>query len=190
MPDSGQRRGCERAGMSPQLSAALGFGIRELALAVVLVMSAAGALVLVGAAARGGRWRLLRPRRGTVSVGPWSPVAEGVRVLLDRGPARFRAESLTIVVENGGSLVIGAAGAADRSAARQVVVGRGGKLRVAAAEIGEPEEFLASGRTVWLCAEGGRASGPESAAAARARPGDGGPADGQGGVFGQPGGAR
>ena len=86
--------------------------------------------------------------------------------------------------------MIGAAGAADRRAAGQVVVGQGEKLRVAAAEIGEPEEFLASGRAVWLCAEGGRASGPESAAAARARRGDGRPADGQGGVFGEPGGAR
>ena len=87
--------------MSPQLSTALGVGIRELALAAVLVMSAAGALVLAGAAARGGRWRLLRPRRGTASAGPWSPVAEGVRVLFDGGPARFRAGSLTIVIEKG-----------------------------------------------------------------------------------------
>ena len=111
-------------------------------------------------------------------------------MLLDGGPARFRAGSLTIVVENGGSLVIGAAGAADRRAAGEVVVGRGEKLRVAAAEIGEPEEFLASGRAVWLCAAGGRASGRGSAAAARAQRGDGRPADGQGGVFGEPGGAR
>jgi hypothetical protein len=165
MPDCGRRPGCERAGMSPQLATALGLGIRELAQAVVLVMSAAGSVVLAAVAAKRGRWRLLRPRRGTVSAGPWSPVAQGVRVLLDGGPAWFRAGPLTIVVENGGSLVIGAAGATDTAAAGEVVVGRGEKLRVAPADLGEPEEFLASGRAVWLCARAPRAAGPGNAGA-------------------------
>jgi hypothetical protein len=86
-------------------------------------------------------------------------------VLLDGGPARFRAGPLTIVVENGGSLVIGAAGATDTAAAGEVVVGRGEKLRVAAADLGEPEEFLASGRAVWLCTGARRAGGPGNAGA-------------------------
>lgn len=173
MPDSPRPPGGEHAGVSPQLSTALGFGIRELAQAVLLAMSTAGALVLAAVAARQARWRLLRPRRGTVSAGPWPPVAQGVRVLLDGGPAWFRAGPLTIVVENGGSLVIGAAGSAYTATAREVVVGPGETLRVAAADVAEPEEFLASGRAVWLCAGGGRASGSGATTAARSQRDDG-----------------
>ena len=143
--------------MSPQLWTALGADIRELAQILVLVMSAAGVVALAAVAARRGRWRLLRTRRGTVSAGPWSPVEQGVRVLLDGGPARFRAGPSTIVVQNGGGLVIGAAGSADTAAARELVVERGKTLRVAAADVGEPEEFLASGRAVWLCVDRARA---------------------------------
>jgi hypothetical protein len=159
--------------MSSQLPTALGLGIRELAQAVVLVMSAVGIVVLAAVAARRGRWRWLRPRRGTVSAGPWSPVEQGVRVLLDGGPARLRAGPLTVVVENGGTLVLGAAASGGTPAAGEVVVGSGESLRVAAAEVGDPEEFLASGRAIWLCAGGGRSSGPERVAAPpRARRGD------------------
>ena len=159
--------------MSSQLSTALGFGIRELAQAVVLVMSTAGAVALAAVAARRGRWRLLRPRRGTVSAGPWPAAEQGVRVLLDGGPARFRAGPSTIVVQNGGCLVLGAIGPAGTAAAGEVVVGRGETLRVAAADVGDPEEFLASGRAVWLCMDRGRANGSGRATAPpRARHGE------------------
>jgi hypothetical protein len=151
--------------MSTQLPTALGLGIRELAQALVLVMSTAAAAALAAVAARRGRWRLLRPRRGTVSAGPWTPAEQGVRVLLDGGPARFRAGPSTIVVQNGGGLVIGLAGSGRPPAAGEVVVARGQTLRVAAAGLGEPEEFLASGRAVWLCVGRARASGPGQAGA-------------------------
>jgi hypothetical protein len=134
--------------MSPQLWTALGLGIGELAQAGVLVMSTVGTVVLAAVAARRCRWRLLRPRCGTTSAGPWSPVEQGVRVLLEGGPARFRAGPRTVVVENGGTLVIDEARSPGVGCAGEVVVGRGETLRVAAAEVGEPEEFLASGRAV------------------------------------------
>ena len=159
--------------MSPQLWTALGSGVRELAQALVLVMSAAGAVALAAVAARSDRWRLLRPRRGTVSAGPWSPAEQGVRVLLDGGPARFRAGPSTIVVQNGGGLVIGATGSRRGAAAGEVVVARGKTLRVAAADVGEPEEFLASGRAVWLCVDRARASGPGHAETPQRAQGDG-----------------
>ena len=94
-------------------------------------------------------------------------------MLLDGGPARFRAGPSTIVVQNGGGLVIGAAGSADTVAAREVVVERGKTLRVAAADVGEPEEFLASGRAVWLCVDRARASGPGHAWTPQGAQGDG-----------------
>ena len=176
--------------MSPHLSTALGFGIRELAQAAVLVMSAAGALVLAAVAAQARPLAPVTPaprhRLGGAVVtgrgGRTGAPRRGPGTVQGRVPDHRRGER--------GSLVIGAAGAADRTAAGQVVVRRGESLRVAAAEIDEPEEFLASGRAVWLCAEGGQESGPGSAAAARARRGDRRPADGQDGVFGEPGGAR
>ena len=140
---------------------------------MVLVMSAAGTAVLAAVAARRERWRLLRPHRGTVSAGPWSPAEQGVRVLLDGGPARFRAGPSTIVVQNGGGLVIGTTGSRRCAAAGEVVVARGKTLHVAAADVGEPEEFLASGRAVWLCLDRTRASGRGHAGTPQRAQGDG-----------------
>jgi hypothetical protein len=149
--------------VSAQLSTALGLGIRELAHALVLVMSGAAtvALVLVmsGAAtvalasveAARGRWRFLRRRPGTVSAGSWAPAEAGVRVLLEGGPTRFRAGRLTIVVEDGGALAIGRPGR-HRASAGTLVVGPGCTLRVAAAEVGHPEESPVEARGLWLCA--------------------------------------
>jgi hypothetical protein len=158
--------------VSPQLSAALGSGIRELAQAALLVMSATGTVVLAAVAARRGFWRLRRPRGRTVSAGPWPPVERGTRLLLQGGPARFRAGPASVIVENGGTIVIAPSRSPATSRAGEAVIGRGEVLRVSAADLGEPEEFLASGRTLWLCTGTGRArDAADAAASPRAAPG-------------------
>jgi hypothetical protein len=141
-----------------QLPTALGLGIRELAQALVLVASGAATIALACVAAARGRWRALRRRRGTLSAGPWAPAGTGVRVLLEGGPARFRAGPLTIVVEDGGALAI-------RARRRRpppvgtVVVGSGCTLRVAAYELSDPDDSAAA-RALWLCAGDGDPPAP------------------------------
>jgi hypothetical protein len=151
--------------VSAQLSTALGLGIRELAHALVLVMSGAATVALASVGAARGRWRFLRRRLGTVSAGPWAPAEAGVRVLLEGGPTRFRAGRLTIVVEDGGALAIGRPGR-HRASAGTLVVGPGCTLRVAAAEVGHPEESPVEARGLWLCA-GSRGAAAERDGARR-----------------------
>jgi hypothetical protein len=156
--------------VTPQLYTALGLGIRELAQVLAPAMAAAGALAMAAVGARRARWRLVRARGRAVSAGPWAPVERGVAVLLEGGPARFRAAAGTIIVENGGALVFPARRSGGTAAGRDVVVGQGETLRVCAADLGDPEHFLGSGEAVWLCA-GSRSASPASSAPPAARHG-------------------
>lgn len=156
--------------MSPQLAYAFDYGMWGVAWALVVVIVGLAVVAALGAAVNDLRWRLVRRRAGALAAGPWDPAAGGVNVLLAGGPARFRAAARSVVVENGGMLVLGAGRSTGAGLGRNVLVAEGAALRISAAEIGELEHVAGGGETIWLCVRRSAARiGQEPGARSRGR---------------------
>lgn len=152
--------------MSPGFAYAFDVGMWGVVWALVVVIVGLAIAAALAAAVSDLRWRLIRRRAGALAAGPWEPAAGGVHVLLAGGPARFRAAARTVVVENGGVLLIDVGGSARPGLSRDVLVTEGATLRISASEIGEAEGGPGDGEAVWLVRRSG-ASGQEPGARSR-----------------------